>query len=187
MFFQTKKKQLRLRRFIPKEHGFLDWQDEIVAVAYVGQQLRKVDTQNKYFYLNEFLFYDSIDFADKEYFIETVDVDTFVQRLTGPYLVLQEGDELSQDTTIENMRKLIVRSFSQEDLLLLDRSTRISIVCYVDSLGKVVYRNHSTSDFYEKVDSTCKQLPTFVPAHIRGKRANSVICFCFVMFHLMNE
>ena len=187
MFCQTKKKPLKLRKFIPKEHGFLDWQDELVAVAYVGQQLRKVDTQNKYFYLNEFLFYDSIDFADKEYFIETVDVDTFVQRLTGPYLVLQEGDELSQDTTIENMRKLIVRSFSQEDLLLLDRSTRISIVCYVDSLGKVVYRNHSTSDFYEKVDSTCKQLPTFVPAHIRGKRANSVICFYFVMFHLMNE
>ena len=186
MFFQSKNKQLKLRRFIPNEHGFLDWQDERVAVAYVGQQLRNVDTQNNYFYRNEFLFYDSIDFADKECFIEVVEVDTFVQRLIGPYLVLSEEDELSQETTKENMRKLIVRSFSQEDLLLLDRSTRISILCYVDSLGNVVYRNHSTSDFYEKVDSTCKQLPTFVPAHIRGKRANSVICFYFVMFHLMN-
>lgn len=180
--FTPRGKTAHLCRYIQEEHGFLDWQDEDIWVAYTTEQhLRPIDTQGLSFYHNEFLFYHPSDIMNQSALKETIDADTFICRTQGPYLMLSVNDEMNSEQTKNNLLKIFQKNLTQKELDTISSETRITLICRVDSLGNITILNNSTPDITEGVCRICKQIPSFIPAKERGRSVNSILIVNYCM------
>jgi len=178
--FVKQRRNIRIIKHIDDNHGFLDWQDEEVWVAYMkNDHLRSINTNNRSFSKLDFLFYSPLNPTNQSQFIERINVDSFTIRGNGPYLLLSNQDSLTKQTTKDNMRLFIQGRLSQEDLENMDTDTRIHMIFHIDTLGKYSCQNVSTVDIRMKVDSICMLIPNFTPAMRRGKPVNSTVIFNF--------
>lgn len=179
--FVSRNRKRHFLRHVQDERGFLDWRDEDAWVAHIDKHLRPINDSDIYFYRHNFLFYDPTMLPNKLYLAETIDADTFAIRSTGPYLILEEDDEMSSEKTEENILRFIRDNLTQEEVATISKNTRITIYCKVDSLGRATFQNYVTLDVADAIDRVCLLLPDFQPAKERGKSVNSVVCYSYYL------
>lgn len=178
-FFVQKNKVKKIRRYICDEHGFLEWRDEDVWVALLDGDLRIVTTETGQFYRNDFLFYDTLDPCNYFQYIKPVNPDTFCVRDNGPFLIASNREELTREQTTENIRLFFQQRLPYEVIEAMPAASYISVICYVDTMGKATYKNGSSIEVREYVDRICNVLPVFIPAMECGIPVNSVAVFKF--------
>lgn len=185
-FFCSKNKKKNIHRLIPNNHGFLDWRDEEVWLAYSNEYLRTLSTSNVRFNRLEYLFYHTIDFTDKLQFIPAVNRDSFCVRTSGPYLRFSINDKLNRETTRENLRQFLSKQISKERIEKMTEESCLYFACKVDTLGQVVVENVSSKDMRTDADRMIQDFPTFLPAMESGMPVNSLVFFRFVKYDFTN-
>lgn len=174
-YFISKGRNRTIYSIAKDTHSFLQWyDDEKVYIAQASEHIRPIETHNRFFYEGYAFFFETTDYSDYTLLHDVVERDSFRYRSCGPYLVLSEKDTLSIDETNKNFEHWVMNNISSTLLDSVSKESRVSVVCHVDTLGKIVsYVNYSSEDLKEEASKLLTLLPDLEPAMERGITVNS--------------